>query len=307
MRSFWLVLPLLVIVGCESEEQKKASVDAAYEAARSLPASMVCENESAYRNLLAVEKSKGTSLYRELTSEKISVYSKKCDAQKAKIAAQKAQEAKKLAAQKAKEDQERATALAEQKLIERLSRVTDNMHVLGYVADQPTTAINCKNYTLDESFFGDSYYCEYRRSPTDIIRFHSDPYTKVIGKIFRFTLIERSQAQLVKDKVLERYGKPKVENFKEGEWVDEWQAAWGEVKMNYESMVQDIVFESRPDTRSVRFYFDDCESSVGYCSDVFGVKKDASKLLARTYLFGKQSGLNSSALRMEKIRERRQR
>ena len=45
---------------------------------------------------------------------------------------------------------------------------------------------------------------------------------------------------------------------------------------------------------------DNCESSVGYCSDVFGVKKDASKLLARTYLFGKQSGLNSSALRMEK-------
>ena len=300
MRYFWLFLPLLIIVGCESEEQKKASVDAAYEAAKSLPASMVCENESAYRNLLALEKSKGTSLYRQLASEKISLYSKKCDAQKAQIAAQKARKAKELAAQKAKEAQERAAALAEKKLRERLSQVTDNMHVLGYVADQPTDAINCKNYTLDESFFGDSYYCEYRRSSTDIIRFHSDPYTKVIGKIFRFTLIERSQAQLVKDKVLERYGKPKVENFKEDEWVDEWQAAWGQVKMNYESTVQDIVFESPANTRSVRFYFDDCESSFSTCSDVFGVKNDASKLLARTYLFGKQSRLNSSALTMKK-------
>jgi hypothetical protein len=290
MKSILFFLSVLVsLYGCESKEQKIAAVDAAFEKAQSLPASQVCENEAAYRGLANLEKEKGTAIYTEVTAQKIASYAQKCTEHLLNIAEQRERKAK-----------EYAKALAEKRLNERLSKVKDNMHILGYTVDGEIASADCRNFILRESFLGDSYYCEYRRSPSDIIQFHSDPYTKIVGKIFRFTLIDREQAQAVKEKVIERYGRPKVENFKEGDWVHKWQAAWGEVEMNYQEIVQDIVFESKPYTKSVRFYFDSCEGNFGACKDIFGVSNDPSRVIGRTYLFGRQSTLNSSALSMKK-------
>jgi hypothetical protein len=62
----------------EKTEEQKAKVDQLFEQAQALPASAVCENYKAYKDLKSLEERDGSSYYTEISSKKIVSYGAKC-------------------------------------------------------------------------------------------------------------------------------------------------------------------------------------------------------------------------------------
>lgn len=273
---FCSLIGTTLLVGCgEPPEVKRKSIDVAYEAARKLPADQVCENEIAYRDLQRLEKKKRTNYYTEVSASKIKEYSQKC--RNLKLAEEATQQRR----------------VQQEKLQARMSKVKDNFHVLGYAPDVPQSEINCRNYVFSDNWGPDTYICSFKRSATDVIEFHSDPYTKIIGKVVRKTLIDNEQMELYREKLLERYGPPTESLYRDrrtkGEQIERWEAAWGEDVELF------LGYRTKKGKKMIVFEFEECMVS-DECEGYWGEKTLNNQIVATTRVVGEFASLNFSAL-----------
>ena len=278
MKKLLAILLLFGIVGCDNKidiEAHKSEVETKFLKVKAIPSSKPCENLAAYKELYQFELDKGSDYYVDVSENAINLYQSKCEAKK-----------------------------RENELNIRLSKLKDNKHILGYVTGLKQSEYDCNNFYEDEDF---GYVCILDRSNSDRILFYSDPYTKLVGKIFRFVLMDKEQVPTFKNKMIERYGEPDAmampsvlmdfdKPVDEILLNDSW--GWGDVKTEYVSGFGNSLTSSKKNGISVRLHFDECGNtwfSELDCPGLFNLKENPNKVIVKTYMFGAEDDLNSSA------------
>ena len=158
--------------------------------------------------------------------------------------------------------------------------------VNGYIAGKDQSQYDCSSY-LEKSPYGD-YACLKRISDSDVIIFHSDPYTKLVGKFFRYMLIEKSDLETFKEKLIRKYGEPNVKAY---EGVKE-IFGWGNVILESAGGFG-LTFNkgSKKNGKSIRVTFGECKNffwDETDCSGLFGVE-NPNKLIANIYMFNDEA------------------
>jgi len=282
MKKLLALLLLFGIVGCGNQEQIKEEVDFLYKIAEGIPISSPCKAEDAYMHLQYVETLRDSDYYSDVTDKKIIENRVLCKKKRLETESLKREEA----------------------LNNRLEKVKNNMHILGYVTGLEHQDYDCNNFNEDEDF---GYVCMLYRSNSDRVFFYSDPYTKLVGKIFRFILIDKEQVPMFKNKMLERYGEPNAKAMSNilgdlDKPVDEillkdsW--GWGDVKSEYISGFGNSLEPTKKNGISVRLHFEECDDTWFYeldCPGLFSIEENPNKVIAKIYMFGLEDNLNSSA------------
>lgn len=282
MKKLIALLLIFGIVGCDNQEKIKQEVDSFYKSVKEVPPSNPCEAEDAYTNLQIIETQRGTSYYSDITNKKIIENRILCKNKRA----------------------ETERLQREKELKNRLKQLKNNMHVLGYVTGLKQQNYDCSNFDENEDF---GYVCILNRSISDKVLFYSDPYTKLVGKIFRFVLIDKEQVPVFRTKMIERYGEPDAmamgsilrdlnKPVDEILLKDDW--GWGDVKTEYVSGFGNSLTSSKKNGISVRLHFSECDNtwfSELDCPGLFDIEENPNKVIAKIYMFGAEDDLNSSA------------
>ena len=162
----------------------------------------------------------------------------------------------------------------------------EELDVSGYIAGKDQSQYDCPSY-LEKSPYGD-YACLKRISDSDVIIFHSDPYTKLVGKFFRYMLIEKSDLEIFKEKLIQKYGEPDVKAY---EGVKE-RFGWGNVILESAGGFG-LTFNNGPkkNGESIRVTFGECQNifwDETDCPGLFGVE-NPNKLIANIYMFNDEA------------------
>ena len=273
-----LVLMVIGLVGCDNKidiEAHKSAVETKFSNVKAIPSSKPCANLAAYQELYRFELHKGSDYYVDISKNAIIAYQSKCEAKK-----------------------------REDALNIRLSKLISNKHILGYVTGLEQSEYDCNNFYEDKDF---GYVCILDRSNSDRILFYSDPYTKLVGKIFRFILLDKEQVPSFKTKMIERYGEPDAmamgsilrdldKPVDEILLKDSW--GWGDVKSEYVSGFGNSLEPTKKNGISVRLHFDECDDTWFYeldCPGLFSLEENPNKVIAKIYMFGAEDSLNLSA------------
>jgi len=273
-----LVLMVIGLVGCDNKidiEAHKSAVETKFLNVKAIPLSKPCANLAAYQELYRFELHKGSDYYVDISKNAIIAYQSKCEAKK-----------------------------REDALNIRLSKLISNKHILGYVTGLEQSEYDCNKFYEDKDF---GYVCILDRSNSDRILFYSDPYTKLVGKIFRFILLDKEQVPSFKTKMIERYGEPDAmamgsilrdldKPVDEILLKDSW--GWGDVKSEYVSGFGNSLEPTKKNGISVRLHFDECDDTWFYeldCPGLFSLEENPNKVIAKIYMFGAEDSLNLSA------------
>ncbi len=164
--------------------------------------------------------------------------------------------------------------------------VSEELDVNGYIAGKDQYQYNCSSY-VKKSDYGD-YVCLKRISVSDVIIFHSDPYTKLVGKVFRYMLIEKSDLEVFKEKLIQKYGEPDVKAYK---GVKE-RFGWGNVILESAGGFG-LSFNNGPkkNGESIRVTFSECNDtwlSITDCPGLFETE-NPNKLIANIYMFNDEA------------------
>ena len=266
------------LVGCDNKidiEAHKSAVETKFLNVKAIPLSKPCANLAAYQELYRFELHKGSDYYVDISKNAIIAYQSKCEAKK-----------------------------REDALNIRLSKLISNKHILGYVTGLEQSEYDCNKFYEDKDF---GYVCILDRSNSDRILFYSDPYTKLVGKIFRFILLDKEQVPSFKTKMIERYGEPDAmamgsilrdldKPVDEILLKDSW--GWGDVKSEYVSGFGNSLGPTKKNSISVRLHFDECDDTWFYeldCPGLFSLEENPNKVIAKIYMFGAEDSLNLSA------------
>ena len=161
--------------------------------------------------------------------------------------------------------------------------VSEGLDVVGYSAGKHQSEYNCVSYATEDTFL-EKFSCLERRSSSDVIIFHSDPYTKLVGKFFRYVLIEKSDLKAFKEKLIQNYGKPDAEAYKGAKE----KFGWGNVILESGSGFG-LTFASGPKKggESIRVSFWECRNifwDETDCPGLFGIE-NPNKIIASIYMF----------------------
>ena len=302
MKRLLLLLTIFfMLMGCDqfgegAVVRKKESVDSLFATVKSIPASQPCENLSGYLELEKLEYKNKTSYYSDITTQKITRYSSLC--KEKERADQKALEDKIKADKKAKEDRR----IAERKVVDdkRIKAAKGSLNILGYKPDVQIEKYDCTNFYFKKD--SDDYTCTIRRSATDKIVFFSDPYTKSIGKIFRFVLIDKDQIPDLINKMQSQFGNSSAMGSNASSEDDLYLKTfygWGNVKLEGFGGLYTLGPKYRTGI-SLRLSFSACEDELFFdsnCLEYFGIKENPSKAVVAFRLFGDDYELNSTAIR----------
>ena len=284
MKKLLVLLLLFGIVGCDDafdteasklKEEHKSEVETKFLKVKEIPSSEPCKNLDAYTELYRFELNKGSDYYVDVSRKAINSYEPKCESEK-----------------------------RENALNIRLAKLKNNKHILGYVTGLKQSKYDCNSFYQHEDF---GYICILDRSNSDRILFYSDPYTKLVGKIFRFILLDKEQVPAFKTKMKERYGEPDAmamgsilrdldKPVDEILLNDSW--GWGDVKSEYISGIGNTLEETKKNGISVRLHFSECRDTWFYkldCPGLFNLEENPNKVIAKIYMFGVDNSLNSSA------------
>jgi hypothetical protein len=279
-----------MLMGCDqigegALSRKKENVDSFFSSVKSIPASQPCKNLSGYLELEKLEYKNNTSFYPDITTQKITHYSSLC-------------KEKRRSDQKSKEDR----GIAERKVVDdkRIKEAKGSLNILGYRPDVQITKYDCTNFYFKKD--SDDYTCTIRRSATDKIVFFSDPYTKSIGKIFRFVLIDKDQIPDLINKVQSQFGNSSAMGSNASSEDDLYLKSfygWGNVKLESLGGLYTLGPKYRTGI-SLRLSFSACEDQLFFdsnCLEYFGIKENPSKAVVAFRLFGDDYELNSTAIR----------
>ena len=109
-----LILCLVILSSCSNEEAIKAEIESAYQDVKKLPASQPCANLEGYTKLEELEMKYRTTYFSDLTAKKIDSYAALCRKERAGCF--------------------KCT----------LSKLSDNMHILGFVTGMMQEDYPCK-------------------------------------------------------------------------------------------------------------------------------------------------------------------
>lgn len=266
-----LILCLVILSSCSNEEAIKTEIESAYQDVKKLPASQPCANLEGYAKLEELEMKYRTTYFSDLTAEKIDSYAALCQEKK---------------------DQDALNA--------RLAKLSDNMHILGFVTGMMQEDYPCKNFSESEQ---DGYNCPLNRSESDRLFFRSDPYTKLVGSIYRYTLIDKQDVEKLRKIILDRYGVPDLKvstNPLTGrEFLVEW--GWGNVTKKYEQVVGNYIGKKNDSGKLLTFAIKDCDN-IWFtdldCPGLFGISENPNKVILELHLFGDESVINGEANRI---------
>ena len=284
---------IFLLQGCDqigegARIKKKKDADLQFSLVKAIPISQPCENLNGYLKLEEIEYKNKTTYYSDITPRKITRYSRLCEEKN---------EADAVAALKAIQTKRQAT------IDRRIAEAKGKLHVLGYQPDVQLDKYSCSNYSFNQD--RDEYTCILSRSKTDVLVFHSDPFTKSLGKIFRFILIDREQAPKLIDKLHGEFGSSDAMGSNadgQGNLYVETFYGWGNVKL--ENMGGLYALGPKYDLgRSLRLSFSECADMWFFDSDClkfFGIKENPSKVVAAVRLFGNDYELNSRAIALKR-------
>tara|TARA_B110000858_G_scaffold118639_1_gene135359 strand:+ start:3501 stop:4139 length:639 start_codon:yes stop_codon:yes gene_type:complete len=159
----------------------------------------------------------------------------------------------------------------------------EGLDVAGYSAGKHQTDYDCAVYAAEDTFL-EKFTCLKRRGSSDVIIFHSDPHTKLVGKFFRYVLIEKSDLKTFKQKLFQKYGEPDVKAYK---GIKE-KFGWGNVILESAGGFG-LSFNKGPEKNgeSIRVTFGECTDiwlNISDCPGLFGIE-NLNKLIASIYMF----------------------
>ena len=291
---------IILLTACgPSPEEKKKQVDDLFSSVQALPFSKPCENLDGYLDLQKLEKKNKTQYYSEVTNQKIERYSLLC--REKQVADKQAIIDREKAKKQAIIDREKAKKQAIEK--NRITEAKGSLNILGYQPDVQTAKYDCAQFSLNKD--KDQYTCQIKRANTDKIVFFSDPYTQSIGKIFRYILIDKDKISDLVDKVKSQFGGSDAmgSNASNKNDVDvDTFYGWGNVKLQSMGGLKFLGPKSETGV-SLRLSFSACENAIFYdseCEKYFGIEENPEKVVAVFRLFGDDSKLNSSAIRLKR-------
>ena len=279
MKTLLKTLALFVVIGCSNQADFELEAQTLYEQIKAIPLSKPCENLKGYQDLNAMESINNTNLFTQLSISKIEEYSVLCKTKKENDA-----------------------------LKERLAKVKDNMHILGYVTGALQEEYECKNFFESEQ---DGFYCPINKKPSDRIFLSSDPYTKMVGTITRYILIDKEQVPYFKDKMKDNYGEPELmvlsgrldltKTALEILLDDVW--GWGNVKEKRDLAGYNWIVKDREFGKWLTLRFQKCTNiwfTDNDCPGLFDIDENPSKYIAIITLRGDESILNEEANRLKR-------
>lgn len=161
--------------------------------------------------------------------------------------------------------------------------------LLDYYNGIKASELPCR-LTLIENWLGDEYMCAFRNSDTDVFQFHSNPLSKEVSKIFRYMLLNTSDAPQVIQQLKKNYGEPKAsfldKDFKTPlpymVWGDSvlditpW--SWKDSRSNVITEYNVFITNSKKGGVGLSSRFLKCSGS-GQCSQFFGVETNTPNLV----------------------------
>ena len=283
-RTSILLISILLLYGCDNQaeiqKEKEEEIEFLYQATKAIPSSKPCENLKGYQDLIYLESKHETYIYTQLSYSKIEEYSPLCNAKKENDA-----------------------------LKERMLKVTDNMHIMGYVTGLSQRDYGCNDFFESEQ---DGFYCPLNKKPSDRIYLVSDPFTKIVGSINRYILIDKNQAWDFKQKLKENYGEPNImvltsryidlkKTAEELLLDDMW--GWGNVVQKENADGIKYVGKDKESGKWLTFQIREC-TNIWFtdldCDGLFGIERNPNKVIAIISLYGDESIINSEANRLQR-------
>tara|TARA_B100001059_G_C17780741_1_gene554012 strand:+ start:214 stop:1098 length:885 start_codon:yes stop_codon:yes gene_type:complete len=273
------MLSLLFLTGCSNQAEIEKEIETLYQAVKAIPSSKPCENLKGYQDLIALESVHETNIYTQLSMSKAEEYAPLCKAKKENDA-----------------------------LKERMLKVTDNMHIMGYVTGLSQGDYGCNDFFESEQ---NGFYCPLNKKNSDRIYLFSDPFTKIVGTINRYILIDKNKVWDFSERLYENYGEPNAKVFT-SKYIDikktveelllDEMWGWGNV-VQKENANGKWIGKDKESGTWLRFRIQEC-TNIWFtdldCDGLFGIEKNPNKVIAILSLVGDEASINGEANRLQR-------
>ena len=188
---------------------------------------------------------------------------------------------------------------------------SEELSILDYKTGLLTNDFQCK-FKFYDNWLLDEYSCEIDRNKFDKVKIYSDKWTFLVGRVYRYLIVDKNEIELMKNKLTSTYGSPEEVLYQRGSSVNQ-MMFWGDAIFEYDMQrKQDLgtkfydpaflpFMKIKKNEIALQVRISDCISKASSCYDEFKISDNDSKVVFEFNLINDEiRSINVNAFSLQK-------
>ena len=188
---------------------------------------------------------------------------------------------------------------------------SEELSILNYKTGTLTDDFQCE-FKFYDNWLLDEYSCEIDRKEFDKVKIYSDKWTFLVGRIYRYLIVDKNEIEQMKNKLTSTYGSPKEVLYQRGSSVNQ-RMFWGDAIFEFDMQRQQDLgtkfyhpafppfMKIKDNEIALQVKISDCISKVSSCYDEFNISDNSTKVVFEFNLINDEiRSINASALSLQK-------